>query len=180
MDIERKPTEPFEHVENTPEHVNIFFEAHRAHHHICCFLPFVRIMDICLGHSESELFSITRLRWSVSLADSDTLVRDGPQDPYSRTSYDISWASDWPIRSLRYIVTCTRIRPWDHPRFFDIILSLHLHYTTRFANSFIQMCRTFLLALYFYASITLQLFCMLSGTSVLLHKLASHLTYTAE
>ena len=36
--------------------------------------------------------------------------------PYSRTSYDISLASDWsrwpsrPIRSLRYIVTCTRIR----------------------------------------------------------------------
>ena len=46
-------------------------------------------------------------------------------EPYSRTSYDISHASDgsrWPsrpIRSLRYIVTCTRIRPlfsksvWD-------------------------------------------------------------------
>ena len=38
------------------------------------------------------------------------------QGPYSRTSYDISWASDWsrwpsrPIRSLRYIITCTRIR----------------------------------------------------------------------
>ena len=36
--------------------------------------------------------------------------------PYSRTSYDISQASDWsrwpsrPIRSQRYIVTCTRIR----------------------------------------------------------------------
>ena len=36
--------------------------------------------------------------------------------PYSRTSYDISQVSDWsrwpsrPIRSLRYIVTCTRIR----------------------------------------------------------------------
>ena len=36
-------------------------------------------------------------------------------DPYSRTSYDISWALDWsrwpsrPIRSLRYIVTCTII-----------------------------------------------------------------------
>ena len=38
------------------------------------------------------------------------------QGPYSRTSYDISQVSDWsrwpsrPIRSLRYIVTCTRIR----------------------------------------------------------------------
>ena len=38
------------------------------------------------------------------------------QGPYSRTSYDISSASDWsrwpsrPIRSRRYIVTCTRIR----------------------------------------------------------------------
>ena len=37
------------------------------------------------------------------------------QGPYSRTSYDISQVSDWsrwpsrPIRSLRYIVTCTRI-----------------------------------------------------------------------
>ena len=33
--------------------------------------------------------------------------------PYSRTSYDISYASDWsrwPIKSLRYVVTCTRIR----------------------------------------------------------------------
>ena len=36
--------------------------------------------------------------------------------PYFRTSYDISYASDWsrwpsrPIRSLRCIVTCTRIR----------------------------------------------------------------------
>ena len=36
--------------------------------------------------------------------------------PYYRMSYDISLASDWsrllsrPIRSLRYIVTCTRIR----------------------------------------------------------------------
>ena len=45
-------------------------------------------------------------------------------DPYSRTSYDISWASDWsrwpsrPIRSLRYIITCTRIRalPPSKPR----------------------------------------------------------------
>ena len=45
--------------------------------------------------------------------------------PYSRTSYDISQASDWsrlqsrPIRSLRYIVTCTRVRAlawesWDY------------------------------------------------------------------
>ena len=38
------------------------------------------------------------------------------QGPYSLTSYDISQVSDWsrwssrPIRSLRYIVTCTRIR----------------------------------------------------------------------
>ena len=37
------------------------------------------------------------------------------QDRYSRTSYDISQASDWsrwpsrPIRSLRYIATCTII-----------------------------------------------------------------------
>ena len=39
------------------------------------------------------------------------------QGPYSRTSFDISWASDWsrwpsrPIRSPRYIVTCAIIRP---------------------------------------------------------------------
>ena len=36
---------------------------------------------------------------------------------YSRISYDISWASDWsrsrPIRSIRYIVTCARIRAQD-------------------------------------------------------------------
>ena len=42
-------------------------------------------------------------------------------EPYSRTSYDISQASDWsrwpsrPIRSLRYIVTCTRILAWKGP-----------------------------------------------------------------
>ena len=38
-------------------------------------------------------------------------------EPYSCTSYDISQASDWPsrpIRSLRYIVTCTRIRALGH------------------------------------------------------------------
>ena len=40
---------------------------------------------------------------------------DDELGPYSRTSYDISKASDWsrwpsrPIRSLRYIVACTRI-----------------------------------------------------------------------
>ena len=38
------------------------------------------------------------------------------EHPYSRARYDISQASDWsrwpsrPIRGLRYIVTCTRIR----------------------------------------------------------------------
>ena len=43
------------------------------------------------------------------------------QDPHSRTSYDISQASDWswwtsrPIRSLRYIVTCTRMRSRGQP-----------------------------------------------------------------
>ena len=48
---------------------------------------------------------------------------DEDQGPYSRTSYDISWASDWsrwpsqPIRSPRYIVTCARIRaqPYINP-----------------------------------------------------------------
>ena len=43
--------------------------------------------------------------------------------PYSRTSYDISQASDWsrwpsrPIRSLRYIVTCTRIRALQRSKY---------------------------------------------------------------
>ena len=38
-------------------------------------------------------------------------LHDFIQGPYCGTSYDISQASDWsrPIRSLRYIVTCTRI-----------------------------------------------------------------------
>ena len=36
----------------------------------------------------------------------DSHQRNSDQGPYSRTSYDISR----PIRSLRYIVTCTRIR----------------------------------------------------------------------
>ena len=42
-----------------------------------------------------------------------TLGNQRELGPYSRTSYDISQASDWsrwpsrPIRSLRYIVTCT-------------------------------------------------------------------------
>ena len=41
----------------------------------------------------------------------DSLIKFPDKGPYSRISYDLSWASDWsrwpsrPIRSLRYIVT---------------------------------------------------------------------------
>ena len=47
------------------------------------------------------------------------ILQTGTQGPYSRTSYDTSLSSDWskwpsrPIRSLRYIVACMRIRVQD-------------------------------------------------------------------
>ena len=50
--------------------------------------------------------------------------------PFSGTNYDKSWASDWsrwlsrPIRGLRYIATCTRIRSWTIQRTFLLVVFL--------------------------------------------------------
>ena len=70
-------------------------------------------------HTLNEVFPFNReSHTSVALICSSTLATSYfcGSEPYSHTIYDISWASDWsrwpsrPIRSLRYIVTCMRIR----------------------------------------------------------------------
>ena len=71
------------------------------------------------------------------------------QGPCFRTCYDISYTSDWsrwqsrPIRSLRYIVTCTRIRAgkWSLRNFAANAIPRHaeiLNYIARHGLSFLQ------------------------------------------
>ena len=61
----------------------------------------------------------------MAICDTQRSVTYDTLCPYYRTSYDISYASDWlrwpsrPIRSLRYIVTCTRIRTLNPRGYFS-------------------------------------------------------------
>ena len=62
------------------------------------------------------VYNVLNWQYQVGCLIGGDLRADRLLGPYSRTSYDISQASDWsrwpsrPIRSLRHFVTCTRIR----------------------------------------------------------------------
>ena len=76
----------------------------------------------CLHSDVNKCFSSRNEKWEVCL------------QPYCRTTYEISQASDWasgssrPIRSLRYMVTCTKILPCVSRLIFQVFrpaLSFH-------------------------------------------------------
>ena len=89
---------------------------------ICLFTITSLLLTAAASADEDPASNAVNVSAAVTGYCDDAAVFAGPafirdqQDPYNRTSCDISQASDWsrwpsrPIRSLRYIVTCARIR----------------------------------------------------------------------